>query len=383
MIDAVDKFYCKALGIFNPYHAMPNRLDMTFPRYDGPAYKKNPRYNFVYDKLFIAQSQGLASGPLSELQPKNTTIKYPIFIKPRYGHKTASSKYCYKIKDREALEKHFDKPDMMWSEFVNATEGMTDFALVDGEIKYQLSYIYSDQQYGFADVWKKIDPDTEAPPEIVAWVRKYLTTYTGPVNVQYRSTSIIEVGLRFARSGMYIESCGNKALVDDLNEMWRTKAWPYRRPEEYKFKPFYSFKCWSPIPILYLIPQHLLDFVMHNNGSMPFYEYYFEPTGVSSAVFFQFLHHDFDQGMQLKKTVERTSLTMNVLIGLLVLLGVVYTFFTGCARILLIAIILYITSFDNSLVVLINQFKNSSLKHFVGGNRFFYNRSCKRGTAYF
>ena len=297
MIENLDSMYCKLLGIFNPYQAMPNRLDPTFPRYDGTAFKKNPAHNFVYDKLFVAISQNMKAGPLSELRPKDTRIEYPIFIKPRYGHKTASSKYCYKIKNREELDQHFDKPDMMWSEFVAATEGMTDFALVDGEIKYQLSYIYSDKQYGFADVWKKVSSDTEAPQEIVTWVKKYLTNYTGPVNVQYRDKSIIEVGLRFARSGMYIESSGCKALVDDINAMWKTKVWPYRRPEEYKFEPFYSFKCWSPIPVIYLIPQHLLDLILRKNGSMPFYEYYFEPTGVSSTVFFQFLHHDFDKGM--------------------------------------------------------------------------------------
>ena len=363
-MEKIDKWYCKILGIFNPYQAMPYRLDMSFPRYDGGAFKKNPHHNFVYDKLFVALSQGMKAGELSELVPKDTPIDYPIFIKPRYGHKTASSKYCYKIKSRADLEIHFDKPDMMWSEFVNATEGMTDFAVVDGKIVHQLSYVYSDKQYGFADVWKKIDPATQPPHEIVQWVDKYLTSYTGPVNVQYRDKSIIEVGLRFARSGMYIESSGCKALVDDLNEMWLTKAWPYRRPEEYEFKPFYSFKCWSPMPVLYLIPQHLLDAILHHHKCMPFYEYYFEPTGVSSTVFFQFLHHDFDRGMKVKKILERTMLLFNALILVLFFVGVVFLVMRGCSTWLFVALLVYLTSFDNSLIVLMNQMKNQ--KQFIG-----------------
>lgn len=364
MIDSVDKVYCKVLGIFNPYNAMPNRLDITFPRYDGPAFKKNPEHNFVYDKLFVAQSQNLKAGVLEDLRSKDTVIDYPIFIKPRYGHKTASSKYCYKIKNRSELDQHFEKPDMMWSEFVDATEGMTDFVVVDGQIVYQLSYVYSDKQYGFADVWKKIDPELQPPTKIVKWVNKYLTSYTGPLNVQYRATSIIEVGLRFARSGMYIESAGSKALVDDMNEMWKKKVWPNRRPEEYKFKPFYSFKCWSPIPVFYLIPQHILDMILRSNGAMPFYEYYFEPTGVSSLVFFQFLHHDFDKGMQLKTVIERLSLTFNVLILIIVAAGIIYLCVTRCATVLFVALILYLTSFDNSIVVLMHQAKNQ--KQFIG-----------------
>jgi hypothetical protein len=352
------------LGIFNPYSAMPNRLDKSFPRYDGAAFKKNPEYNFVYDKLFVAQSQNIKAGELKELRDKKKPVEYPIFIKPRYGHKTASSKYCYKIKSRAELEEHFDKPDMMWSEFVDATEGMTDFVVVDGHIVYQLSYIYSDKQYGFADVWKKIDPSTQPPREIVEWVGKYFTGYTGPVNVQYRDTVIIEVGLRFARSGMYIESSGSKALVDDINEMWLKKVWPNRRPEEYKFKPFYSFKCWSPVPVVYLLPQHILDMILRNNDAMPFYEYYFEPTGKSSTVFFQFLHHNFDKGMALKTTIERTCLVFNGLILLLFVAGVVYLVWTGCSVVLLVALLVYLTSFDNSIVVVMNQFKNQ--KQFVG-----------------
>jgi hypothetical protein len=364
MIENIDRLYCKALGIFNPYSVMPNRLDRSFPRYDGTAFKKNPKYNFVYDKLFVAQSQHIRAGELDELRPKEAEIEYPIFIKPRYGHKTASSKYCYKIKNREELEKHFDKPEMMWSEFVDATEGMTDFVVVDGELVYQLSYIYSDKQYGFADVWKKIDPATQPPSEIVEWTKRHFVGYTGPVNVQYRDTTIIEVGLRFARSGMYIESAGSKALVDDINEMWREGVWRNRKSEEYGFKPYYSFKCWSPIPVVYLIPQHLVDLIMKRHQSMTFYEYYFEPTGVSSTVFFQFLHHDFERGMKLKVTMERTMLVFNVLIVLLAVAGVVYLAVTGCFTVIFVALLVYLTSFDNAIVVLIHQFKNQ--KQFIG-----------------
>ena len=38
------------------------------------------------------------------------------------------------------------KKNMIWSEFIDATEGMTDFILVNGEIVYQLTYVYSDKQ---------------------------------------------------------------------------------------------------------------------------------------------------------------------------------------------------------------------------------------------
>ena len=60
-----------------------------------------------------------------------------------------------------------------------------------------------------------------------------------------------------------------------------------------KFKPFWSFKCFTTIPIIYIFSQHALNKIMKNFNVKPFYEYYFEPTGSDGMVFLQFLHDDF------------------------------------------------------------------------------------------
>jgi len=357
-MNKIDDFYCRILGISNPYKNLPNRLSPDFPRFDPTAFRLNPNYQFVYDKLFVAQSQGLRSGVLEELKEPPPDLVYPIFIKPRFGHQTSSSKNCYKIKTPEQLASHFATPDMMWSEFIDATEGMTDFAIVDGVIKYQLTYKYSDEQNGFADVWKYVDPTTPTPQGIIDWVKKHMVGYTGPFNVQYRDETIIEVGMRFARTGMYLESAGNAELIRCLNKMWAKKIWTCRDPQDLAFKPFYSFKCWSPIPMIYLIPQHLLDLILRWGKAMPFYEYYFEPTGSTSTIFFQFLHRDFNQGMRLKTAIERTALIANVAVVVLFLLGCGSAFFYKCYTILLIAFLLLMTGLDNSLLVISTQLQH-------------------------
>ena len=361
-LQSLDEVYCKALGIFNPYKSLPHRITGDLPRFDAQAYKLNPDYKTVYDKLFIAKSQDMACGTLQSLRGKD--ISYPIFIKPRYGHKTASSKNCYKIKSYAELEKHFNTPEMMWSEFVDATEGMTDFVLVNGVIVYQITYKYSKKQHGFADVWKFISPDSTPPSEVVEWVTRNMTGYTGPVNVQYRDVKIIEVGMRFARSGMYIESAGNKTLIDTINDMWKTKTWNHHNDDKLSFNPFYSFKCWSPMPIIYLLPQHVVDWIVRSSNSMPFYEYYFEPTGNSSLVFFQLLHHDFDEGMRVKKRIETILVSMNVIIIILLIGGFVIALITKRIWILIIGVVLYATTMDNSLDVILHQIKNQ--KQFLG-----------------
>ena len=43
---------------------------------------------------------------------------------------------------------------------------------------------------------------------------------------------------------------------------------------------------------------------MKKHNCMPFYEYYFEPSGKNGMVVIQFMHKDFDKGMKAKKHFE-------------------------------------------------------------------------------
>ena len=94
------------------------------------------------------------AGKLETIKTKNLT--FPIFIKPRWGHKTSTSKNCVKIKNENELQNYKNYKNMMWSEYIPSNEGMTDYVLHNGKIVYQLTYKYSDKQKGFTDVWKYI-----------------------------------------------------------------------------------------------------------------------------------------------------------------------------------------------------------------------------------
>jgi len=356
-----DKRYSKAIGVFNPYvDAFDRRITKDMPEFDIQAHKAHPDYQFVYDKLYVAKSQGIKGGELGELENNDASIKYPIFIKPRYGHKSASSKNCYKITRYVDLKPHFWKKEMMWSEFIDASESMTDFILVNGSVVYQLTYVYSDQQHGFSDAWKYISADNAPPSSVLEWVNKNMSGYTGPLNVQYRSDKIIEVGLRFARGGIYIESTDNVTLVDSINRFWKTKTWDHRTDEQLGFQPYYSFKCWSPFPIVYLLPQYFMDAVIRVNGGKRFYEYYFEPTGRGNLVFFQFLHEDFDKGLIVKKIIETAMMFMHIIL-LAILVSAVALALNDrpIGRILLgVFVLIYLTTFMNSLSIIHNMVTN-------------------------
>ena len=296
--------WCNTMGFFNPYvDPFKYFISKNIPDFDGQAFMKYINHNFVYDKLWIAKSQGLMADDLNKLK-QNDNIILPIFVKPRWGHETASSKNCFKVKSWDELDTYKQIPDMMWSEFIDAKEQMTDYFLINGQIVHQLTYIYSDSQNEFIDEWKYIDCDSKPISKITDWVNRHMVGFTGVVNVQYRDDKIIEVGLRLARGGAYILSTQNKYLIENINNLANKGIWEYNIEDKMRFTPFYSFKCYSSAPLIYIYPQYVLDYVMKKHNCMPFYEYYFEPGGKNGMVIIQFMHKNFEQGMKAKKHFE-------------------------------------------------------------------------------
>ena len=146
-ISEYEEKWCQMMKIYNPYKDNFDLfLSNKIPYFDKIAYDKYKKYRNVYDKLWVAETQNMRCGKLNDLvdNPEQISkLPFPIFIKPRWGHKSASSKGCYKIKDKNELKKHLHKKNVMWSSFVDATEGMTDFIVKEGDIVHQITYNYS------------------------------------------------------------------------------------------------------------------------------------------------------------------------------------------------------------------------------------------------
>ena len=353
--------WCKRMGYRNPYlDPYDHHITSTTVTGDHAAYRKFPENRHVYDKLWIAQTQGMKCGRLEQLKGKENNVNYPIFIKPRWGHLSASSKNCFKIKDASSLSQYTDYPDMMWSEFVDGTEGMTDFLLSNGRIVWHVTYVYSDEQNGFTDVWKYISPDTPAPRHIEKWVIDNVNDHTGFVNVQYRKDKIIEAGLRPARSGMYIIGADCPALSRNIYNVMDRGFWDESLENKITWQPYYAFKCFSHIPPLYVWPQHMVDIIVQSLTDMPLYEYYFEPVNNEGVVFFQFMHKDFDKGMMSKKAIEfafAVSQLLTICIGILITYMLFYMNNKYKYIIAAIAFAVWLTRFLNPLYVNYNCVK--------------------------
>lgn len=360
-ITSYEQSWCKFMGFFNPYvDPFKYFISKNVPDFDYQAFYKYKEYNFVYDKLWVVKSQGLMGGDLKDLTP-NDNIPLPIFTKPRWGHETASSKNCFKINTWDDVNQFKHIPDMMWSEFIDAKEQMTDYILLNGQIVHQITYVYSETQNGFTDDWKYISPDSKPIPKITDWVNRNMNGFTGACNVQYRDDKIIEVGLRLARGGAYILSTQNKYLIENINNVVNNGHWDYTIQEKMTFQSFYSFKCYSPIPVVYVYPQYVMDHIMKQNNCMPFYEYYFEPSGKSGMVAFQFMHTNFEEGMKTKKHIETIiQYAQYIFVVLFIVSLILFSIDRVIGIVMLIAVgLLYTTRFLNPIGVQYQHWKSA------------------------
>ena len=314
----------------NPYidpydHHLTDRMITA----DGPAYDKLPGFRFVYDKLWVAETQSLPCGTIESLRENETAIAYPIFIKPRWGHLTASSRNCYRINTAEELAPYLNFKDMMWSSYIDGREGMSDFLMLEGRIVFQLTFIYSEEQRGNVEVWKYVSTATPDPPHIRAWVEKHIPNHTGFVNVQYRAGKIIEVSMRPARGGAYLIIADNPAISENVYNVFHRGEW--NRSLDMTIKPYYSFKCCTSPPILYVWPDALLKSICGAFPGIILHEYYFEPIGGKGSVFLQFAHKDLEAGDRARKKIEWLFFTTQVLV-LVILIAIVGMVIAGCYR---------------------------------------------------
>lgn len=363
-----DDSWCTLMGFFNPYtDPFQKSFSNKLPMFDKRAFHLYPKYNFVYDKLWVAISQDLSCGKPEDITA-TSNINYPIFIKPRWGHLSASSKNCFKITSYDHLQKYNHLKEMMWSEYIEGTENMTDYVLLNGNIIYKITYLYSEEQNGYTECYKFISPNNEPPKHITEWVKHYMVGYSGVVNVQYRGDFIIEAGLRLARGGAYIQSTNNNEIVDLINTIYDNNTYLYRSRVNLNFNPYYSFKCFTRMPILYIYPQYVIDLIMKMFGAKAFYEYYFEPNGNDGCVFFQFLHEDKLVG-QLLVTFLTYFFILAQLFFLVVIILLVYIFVSNkdgkrIWYIFSVIFVLYMTQYLNPISVHFNLYKAKRQKSF-------------------
>ena len=164
--------------------------DLRIPTEDPDAFCWNAAHHWVYNKLAVAESQGLACAPHGVRPPE-----FPVFSKPitnLYGMGLGSRV----LPDLAHYQRHLT-PGHFWMTLLEGEHVSTDAAVVRGTSRWWRHCRGSPGDGGTFDYWlieARQRPDLEA--YLGAWIGRHLADYTGSVNLESLGGRIIEVHLR-------------------------------------------------------------------------------------------------------------------------------------------------------------------------------------------
>jgi hypothetical protein len=168
----------------------PQRLFISTE--DGDSYRLYPEYRWIYNKMMIADSQGLPNGPHG-LEPEF----FPVFSKPIYNMRGMGA--GSRILKNEKEYQNNQRPGHMWMLLLQGEHVSSDVAVVKGEAMWWRHVVGKAIGDGMFDYWTVLGA---ARPEIETycgdWLRRNMAGYTGMMNFETIGARIIEAHLRFS-----------------------------------------------------------------------------------------------------------------------------------------------------------------------------------------
>lgn len=174
------------------FENVPCPADVHIPIDDIDCWEWFPEYRYIYDKLFVAKSQSVASGLAGDMPEI-----FPVFAKPRVNLKgmgLGSRIICSAESFRATMT-----PDMMWMELFEGPHVSTDCAVVQGHTQWIRHAEGIPSGEGMFRYWTIHSSGNTALSEHLAqWIRCELPHYTGMINIETIGGRIIEAQIRFA-----------------------------------------------------------------------------------------------------------------------------------------------------------------------------------------
>jgi hypothetical protein len=168
------------------------RTAANIPTEDSDAWQWYPAHRWVYDKLAVALSQGLAAGPHGTAPPG-----FPVFSKPIVNLR-GMSVGSRVLKSQADYDTHY-APGHFWMTLLQGRHVSSDVAVVEGEPRWWRHVTGKPAGEGTFDYWiVHAEPDAAIETRCAAWIGKHLAGYTGMLNVETIGGTIIEAHLRFA-----------------------------------------------------------------------------------------------------------------------------------------------------------------------------------------
>ena len=192
--------------------------DLFIPTDDPEAWEWNAAHRWVFDKLQVALSQGLAAGPHGTQPPR-----FPVFSKPIMNFRGlgAGSRILHSAED---YDRHHT-PGHLWMTLLEGRHVSTDVAVVDGEPRWWRHVTGVAVGEGMFDYWTvHAAPDPEIEGACGAWIKGQLRGYTGMLNLETIGGRIIEAHLRLSDQWPDLYGPG---WVDAFVALYRDRRWHF------------------------------------------------------------------------------------------------------------------------------------------------------------
>jgi hypothetical protein len=165
---------------------------VVVPLKDYDAYESFPESRWAYNKLLIAEKQGLLCAPHGVIPPH-----FPVFSKPIYNLNTmgADSRILHNLTDYHSHR----QAGHMWSELLIGEHISTDVLVLNGNIIWHSHTRGHPLDEGTFDRWDvNVQCNSKLLPFLTSFINQHFPTYTGAMNLETISGKIIEMHLRFA-----------------------------------------------------------------------------------------------------------------------------------------------------------------------------------------
>lgn len=185
---------------------------------DIDSYALYPEHRWIYNKLLIAETQGLPCAPHG-IVPKS----FPVFSKPIYNLRGMGME----TRVFDDLEQYLAErdPGHMWVELLRGEHLSSDVAVLEGKPVWWRHVFGKPGPHQTFDYWSVL---AESKPEVEAycsdWIGRHFADYTGMMNLETIGGTIIEGHLRFADQWPDLYGAG---WLEALVELYRDRTWSY------------------------------------------------------------------------------------------------------------------------------------------------------------
>jgi hypothetical protein len=192
--------------------------DVNIPTEDFDAWAWYPEQRWVYDKLAVAQSQGLEAGPHG-----TTPSRFPVFSKPIVNLKGMGIG-SRAMRSADDYERHY-RAGHMWMPLLEGRHVSSDVAVVKGAPRWWRHATGKPRRGGTFDYWTvQAAPEPDIEARSGGWIARHLAKYTGMLNLETIGGTIIEVHLRLSDQWPDLYGAG---WLDALVALYHRGEWRY------------------------------------------------------------------------------------------------------------------------------------------------------------